>query len=432
MQVEINAINAVSKEINITVPAERTDKAYEKYIRKASKDIAVPGFRKGKAPLAMVERMHADTIRDYFLKDFVDEVFDEAAKEHDIHFLLFPEVKDITWEKGSEMIIKIEVEHEPKIEFKQLEGLSIPHQPQLLEDEVEKYLQGLVKDNGHVVDVETAVEDDEISAEISFKHGSESFSKTGTLYAGSGVNNRSLAELIGCKTGDVVEAKLPGRAIMLAVRDAGLPLEKDFAYSCNIMVNSISRMQYPAIDDEFAKDMEFDSLEAMKTKIADDMKLRNEHININIDNYSVISKLYVDNNFELPYKTIEYLAEQEAAKVDNPDYRKFYIYQYKMQIAQEMISMYVMNSLRQAVPMEVSDEMMAEYITHEAILEDKSVEAYKEQNADYLGQAEYKLAVQNYFILRQIANSSDFFVPEPEAETEIPETETEAVETTEE
>jgi len=103
-----------------------------------------------------------------------------------------------------------------------------------------------------------------------------------------------------------------------------------------------------------------------------------------------------------------------------------------MQIAQEMISMYVMNSLRQAVPMEVSDEMMAEYITHEAILEDKSVEAYKEQNADYLGQAEYKLAVQNYFILRQIANSSDFFVPEPEAETEIPETETEAVEATEE
>jgi len=99
VQVEQKAINAVSKEITITVPAERVGKAYDKYLRKASKSIAIPGFRPGKAPLAMVERQHADTIMDYFYKDYVDEVFDEAAREHDIRYLLFPEVKDITWEK---------------------------------------------------------------------------------------------------------------------------------------------------------------------------------------------------------------------------------------------------------------------------------------------------------------------------------------------
>ncbi|PKN72013.1 MAG: hypothetical protein CVU50_08995 [Candidatus Cloacimonetes bacterium HGW-Cloacimonetes-3] len=430
MQVEFNQVNAVTKEINISVPADQAGKAFEKYLRKASRDIAVPGFRKGKAPLAMVERMHADTIKDYFLKDYVDEVFDEVAQENDIHFLLFPEVKDLSWEKGEEMKIKIEVEHEPTLEFKQLEGLSIPHKPQLLDEEITKYLQDLIQENGHIIDVETAIADDQVLVDITFKHGSESYTKTGTLFAGTGMHNRSLEELVGCKTGDVVEAKLAGKTIMLVTMDASTYLEKEFLYPCSIMVSSVSRMEYPALDDEFAKDMEFDSLEQMKAKIAEDMSLKNEHVNINIDNYSVITKLYVDNNFDLPHKTIEYLAEQEAGKIDNPEYKKFYVYQYRMQIAQEMVSMYIMNNLRKAIPMEVTDEMVEEYIIHEAILEDKSAEAYKEAYKDDLNSDNYKSAVQNYFILRQIATSSDFVIVEPESEEEIPETE--ALETTEE
>jgi FKBP-type peptidyl-prolyl cis-trans isomerase (trigger factor) len=430
VQVKFNQLNAVTKEINISVPADKVKQDYEKYLRKASRDISVPGFRKGKAPLAMVERMHADTINDYFKKDYVDDVFDEVAQEHDIHFLLFPEVKDLSWEKGGDMTIIIEVEHEPSIEFKQLEGLSIPHKPQLLEEEVDKYLEGLIDENGHVIDVETAIADDQVFADITFKHGSESFTKTGTLFAGTGMHNRSLEALVGCKTGDVVEAKLPGKTIMLVTMDASTYLEKEFLYPCSIMVNSVSRMEYPTLDDEFAKDMEFDTLEQMKTKIAEDMSLKNEHVNINIDNFSVITKLFVDNNFDLPHKTIEYLAEQEAGKIDNPEYKKFYMYQYRMQIAQEMVSMYIMNNLRKALPLEVTDDMMEEYIIHEAILEDKSAEAYKEANKDEIGTDNYKLAVQNYFILRQIAKSSDFVIAEPEAEEEIPETE--ALETTEE
>lgn len=430
MQVEFNQINAVTKEINITVPADVANKAFEKYLRKASRDISVPGFRKGKAPLPMVERMHADTIKDYFMKDYVDEVFDEVAREHEIHFLLFPEVKDLSWEKGGDMTIKVEVEHEPSLEFKQLEGLSVPHQPQLLDDEVAKYLDGLLKENGHIIDVETAIEDDQVLAEISFKHGSDSFTKTGTLFAGTGMHNRSLPELVGCKTGDELEVKLPGKTIMLVTMDASTNLEKEFMYSCKVMVNSVSRMQYPELDDEFAKDMEFDSLEQMKAKIAEDMKLKNEHININIDNYAVITKLFVDNNFELPHKTIEYLAEQEAGKIEVPEYKKFYVYQYRMQIAQEMVSMYIMNNLRKAIPMEVSPEMMEEYIIHEAILEDKSAEAFKEAYKGEIESEQYMQAAKNYYILRQIAASCDFFIPEPEASPEIPETE--ALETTEE
>jgi len=425
VQVDFTQINAVTKELNITIPAETVSKAYEKYLRKASHDIVIPGFRKGKAPLNMVERAHADKIKEYFMKDYVDEVFDEIGKEHDLHYLLFPEVKEMNWEKNQDMTLKIEIEHEPDLQFKQLEGLSVPHKPQLLEDEVAKYIEQLRDDNGRMIDVESAEKDDYVALEMTFQHGSEHFTREGILYAGDGVNNRSLPALIGAKTGDQLEAKIAGRAIKLAVKDSALPLENDFEYGVKLMVNSITRMQYPAIDDEFAKDMEFDSLEEMKAKIAADMKLKNEHANINIDNYSIISKLYVDNNFDLPHKTIDYLAEQEAERHGNPQYKQFLIYQYRMQIAQEMVSMYIMNNLRKAMPLEISPDMVEEYIIHEAILEDISAEAYKEKYKDELNSDSYQAGIQNYFILRNIAKTCEFvIVEEPAEEAELPETET--------
>lgn len=424
MQVEFKPINETSKEITLTVPAERVGKAYEKYLRKAAQKITIPGFRPGKAPLAMVERQHADSLMDYFYKDFVDEVFDEAAEKHDIRYLLFPEVKDIIWEKGSDMILKIEVEHEPTIDFTQLEGLSVPYQPQTLDEEVDKYLSSLKQENGRVIDIEIAENDDMVEAELSFKHGAESYTRTAVFYVGEQGGFRSLEGLVGVKTGDKLELPIAGKAIKLASKDAGLPLENDFEYPCSLVVNSIARVKYPELDDDFAKDMEFDSMEQMRAKIAEDMKLHNEQLNINLENAGIIGKLYQDNKFGLPMKTINYLAEQEAEKVENPEYRKFYEYQYKMQIAQEMITMYTLHNLRRVMPVEVTEAMMEEYLRHEAILEDKSLEAFKEANKDEIGNEQYQDAAQNYFILRKIAASSSFFVPEPEAEAEIPEAET--------
>jgi len=430
VQVDFNQVNAVTKEINVSIPAETVDKAYEKYLRKASRSIEVPGFRKGKAPLNMVERLHAESLKEYFYKDYVDEVFEEIGKEHDLHYLLFPEVKEVNWEKGQEMTLKIEIEHEPTLEFKQLEGLTIPHKPQLLEDEVTKYLEQLRQDNARIIDAESAIKDDMVMMEISFAHGSDTYTKKGVIFAGDGMNNRSLEALVGCKTGDTIESKLKGKAIMLAVSDTKLPLEHEFEYDCQIMVNSITRRQIPELDDEFAKDMEFDSLTLMKEKISEDMRLKNEHININVDNYSIITKLFVDNNFDLPTKTIDYLAEQEAEKIDKPEYRKYYLYQYRIQIAQEMVSMYILNNLRKAMPIDISEEMMEEYIIHEAILEDISAEAYKEANKDELNRDSFKQAAQNYFILRGIAAKSEYIIAEEPAEEEISDAET--VENTEE
>jgi len=68
------------------------------------------------------------------------------------------------------------------------------------------------------------------------------------------------------------------------------------------------------------------------------------------------------------------------------------------------------------VDLEITDAMTEEYITHEAILADNTVEAYKERKKDEIASDDYRDGVRNFFILRKLAETADFFVPEPEAE----------------
>ena len=89
MQVEFNQLNAVTKEINLTIPAEEVDKEYEKYLKKSAQEISVPGFRKV-APLNVVERMYEDKIRNYFYEYYIDEVFSKVVKENEIKYLHYP------------------------------------------------------------------------------------------------------------------------------------------------------------------------------------------------------------------------------------------------------------------------------------------------------------------------------------------------------
>ncbi|MBP7279846.1 MAG: hypothetical protein KBA11_10580 [Sedimentibacter sp.] len=425
MQVEFNQLNAVTKEINLTIPSGEVDKAYEKYLQKASQEINVPGFRKGKAPLNVVERMYADKIKEYFFEDYTVEVFRKVVKENDIKYLHFPDIKDIQWEKGNAMTIKIEIEHEPVLEFKQIEGLTVPYKPVDLEEEVNNFIKELQKSNCRVIDVETAMEKDKVKVEISFQHNNETFARTGDLYSGTENEPGMLTELLGLKIGDTLQVKLTGRDIRMSTQDYELPLNDEAEYDCEIMVNSISRIEYPELDDEFAKDMEFDSMEDMKAKIRDDLRLRNEHTNIDIKNDALINKLFIDNQFALPDKTIRYLVDEQMKDIKNDDIREYYYQYYYIANAYTLIKMYITDNLLRLMPLELTEEMKEEYINHLAILKNMSSEAYKESYMDNISSEEVTNYAEEYFILKQISQTCEFVIKEKTEEENIQEPETE-------
>jgi len=428
VQVDFTQINAARQEVLLTVEAERTSNAYKKYLNKSAGEISIPGFRKGKAPISMVERTYGEKIREYFYKDFIDEVFEEASKEHDIKYLLFPEVKDIKWEPGQKMTIKFEIEVEPEVSFKQVEGLQVPYKPLELQDEVDHYIEELRKENATMIDVEDEIiENDEVEFEV--KAVLEGVEHTANYK--SFINKErepQIAEAaLGKKIGDSFQLSLGHDYIHHIFKDAE-HAHHEGTLEAAFMVNAIRRTRLPEIDDEFAKDLEFDNVKEMRKKITEELKEKNVLKNQNIKVNALITKLYIDNRFDLPEKTIQYLAEKELDqyKITDAQWRKYYEFQIRYQITQDFINMYLMKALRKQYTMEPTEEDIAKYIDHEAKLSDQSVEDWKEKHKKTMESEEFTETVGNYLILHKIADTCDFVIaedPAPEAETE-PETKT--------
>jgi FKBP-type peptidyl-prolyl cis-trans isomerase (trigger factor) len=184
----------------------------------------------------------------------------------------------------------------------------------------------------------------------------------------------------------------------------------------SFMVNAIRRNQLPEIDDEFAKDLEFDSVKDMKKKITEDMKEKNELKNRNIRINALITKLYIDNRFDLPEKTIQYLAEKELDqyKITDEQWRKYYEFQIRQQISMDFLNMYLMKALRKQYTLEPTEDDIEKYIEHEAKLSDQSIEDWKEKHKKTMEGEDFKETVGNYMILNKIADTCEFFVAEEE------------------
>ncbi len=416
MQTEFKQINPTTKEIVLTVEKERVDAAYQKYLQKSAKYLEVPGFRKGKAPLSMVTRLYSEKIQDHFEKDYVDEVFAEVVQEHQINFLLYPEVKELEWQPGNEMTIKLEIEHEPPVEFKQLDNLMVPFQPLVLEQEVEKFIQHLSTEHAIIQDVDAAIAGDMVKGHLSFEQNGAEHIRETAVYAGDKDVESFPGQFLGARTGDKIKAEVEGKTLaMILPHDKDLDVEDDKKYACSFEVSAITRNVVPAIDDEFAKDMDFADLTEMRAKIADDMKARVEHSNFDGENSAILAKLFHDNQFPLPSKTLRYIAGQELENYDEK-YRHL-LQQYVIEkVMQDMASMYLLAALQKQSGVEFSDEMSDTYSEHKAILEDTSPDAYREHNEEKIAGEDFKEGALNYHILRGIAATCSFVEPEPEPE----------------
>lgn len=422
MQVEFKAIHDSSKEVIITIAADVVSKDWEKHLVRSSRRVQVPGFRKGKAPAHLVERNFGMALLEDFYNNSVDKYFKEAVKEHEINYLLYPEVKDIEWEKGKDMVLTIEIEHEPTVEFKQLEGLRVPLYDYPLEKEVEDYLMTLSRENARTMDVEGVEAGDKAELEISFDHEGERLSHNATAdvpaLAEEGESD-ALTALIGLKTGDKTELNLDGSTIMGLIGEGTPDLESEAIYPVEAMLNSATRVVYPEIDDEFARDMEYDDLSMMREKVSEELKLANEHKNINNKHDSMIVRLYEENRFEMPMKTMQHIASQAAEEFPHEELRQYLMQQYMMQVHSEFLKSYILKSLRVALPIEVTDEMLEEFYTHQAILQGMPMEAYKDKIEKEQSEEARKENPLNYFTLQKLAEMVEFYTPEPTPEAGI-------------
>lgn len=257
--------------LTVEVDAETFSKALDEAFKKVSKQVNIPGFRKGKIPRGMFEqRFGAESLYQDALDIILPEVYPQAVEEAGIEPIDRPEIDVEQIEKGKNLIFTAKVIVKPEVKLGEYKGLEVEKiDAQVSEEDVDAELKSLqerhaelvVKEDGAVEDGDTVVIDFEGFADgEAFEGGT---AENYTLEIGSGSFIPGFEEqLVGLEANGEKDVEVTFPEEYHAENLAGKPA------TFKVKLHEIKAKELPALDDEFAKDVdeEVETLEALKEK----------------------------------------------------------------------------------------------------------------------------------------------------------------------
>lgn len=269
MNVKVENLEKSRVKLEITVDAEKFEEGMSRAFFKNAKYFSVPGFRKGKAPRARVEKYYGEHVlyEDAF-NEIAPEIYADAIKENNIEAVANPEIEITQIGNGKELIFTAIVTIKPEVKLGKYKGVKVEKKEYPVSDEdVENTLKAMAEKNARIITCgddkivengDTAVIDFEgFVDDVAFEGGkAENYS----LEVGSHTFIPGFEDqLIGLKKGEEADVNVTFPEEYFSKELAGKPAV------FKIKVNEIKTKEYPVMDDEFAKDVsEFDTLKELK------------------------------------------------------------------------------------------------------------------------------------------------------------------------
>ena len=400
MKVEFKEITKVVRELTLTVEADVVKKDYNKALKKVSK-VAPPiaGFRKGKAPMSAVERNYSDYIQDELYREAVDKYLKLAIEEHDIKSISEFYPQDIKWEKGEDFVVVFKFEVQPEVEINNIDGIKVPFTPESIDSDVEKYIEDLREKNSQMLEVNEAVQyNDSVEFEVSYKVMDDDTEEVKAEVINSVVYETQQPDEL---SKDSIDKKI-GESFETKVASFKLENYKgeEELVAVTAMVNSIQRKQMPELNEAFAKECDYDTVEAMKEGLIVELQSKNDHKNKESLHKTLIQSLVRENEFEVPNIVVANEAYRQAkmySQGQEPDEQmiKFVAQMVTPQIKE----VYLVEKLKEMFPSEVTEVELAAYMTELAALEDSTVDEFKEEHKEAIEQnnVETSLKVERIF-----------------------------------
>lgn len=274
-----NTENKNEVKLTFNIEAEKFEEAMKKVYTKTAKYFNIPGFRKGKAPMQLVERQYGSAIfyEDAF-NELVPDIYDEAIKENKIEAVSRPNIDIVQMEKGKELIFTATVETKPEVELGKYKGIEIKKIEYTTTDkDIEHELGHMAERNARLVTVEDrTVEKGDITT-IDFEGSID-----GVAFEGGKAEKHELEigsntfipgfedQIIGMKLEEEKDVKVKFPDDYFAKDLAG----KDAVFK--VKLHEIKKKELPKIDDEFAKDVsEFDTIAELKNSIKEKLDTEN-------------------------------------------------------------------------------------------------------------------------------------------------------------
>ena len=268
-------------EIEVAVDAETFKNAVTKAYRKEVKKINVPGFRKGKAPQAIVEKMYGEEIFfDAAIEETYPDALDAAIKEAGLKVVAVTNLEVLEAKKEDGYTFKAEIVTEPEIDIKDYKGIEAEKKSTEVTDEmIEKEIESVRERNSRMVTVEDrpAEKGDTVVIDFDGYVDGEPFdggkSENYNLELGSNSFIPGFEDqIVGHSTDEEFSVNVTFPEDYHAENLKG----KDAEFK--IKLHEIKKKELPEVDDEFVKDVsEKDTLEEYKEELKENIKHRLEH-----------------------------------------------------------------------------------------------------------------------------------------------------------
>lgn len=274
-----NTENTNEVKLTFNVPAKQFDEGMKKVYAKTAKYFNIPGFRKGKAPMALVERTYGPQIfyEDTF-NEIVPEIFEKEISENKLEVVSKPEIDIVQMGKGQELIFTAVVQVKPEVKLGKYKGIALEKVEYNVTDEnIEHELGHMADKNSRLVTIENEPVAEKDIAVIDF----EGF-VDGVPFEGGKAENHELEigsktfipgfedQVIGMKVDEEKDINVKFPEEYFSAELAG----KDAVFK--VKVHEIKRKELPTLDDEFAKDVsEFDTIAELKNSIKEKLETEN-------------------------------------------------------------------------------------------------------------------------------------------------------------
>ncbi len=424
MSLQVEKLEKNMAKLTVEVSAEQFEECIKAAYKKNKNRFMIPGFRKGKAPQHMIEKMYGPGV---FYEDAAEEAIDQtyadAMKDSELEIVSRPEISIVQIEKGQAFIYNAMVAVKPEVTLGEYKGIQVEKASEEVTDEdVAAELVRIQNQNSRLITIEDRPVEDGDQAVIDFDG-----SVDGVAFDGGKAEDYPLT--IGSHSFiDTFEEQLIGKSIGEECEvNVTFPQEyhaKDLAGKpavFKVKIKEIKKKELPVLDDEFASEVsEFDTLDEYRADLRKGLEEKKKKEAASENEDRVVEAVVANASMDIPEPMIESQVEglvQDYARRMYSQGIAFDQYmeytgmtkdslkeQMRPQAVKRIETRLVLEAVAEAEKLEVTDERLEEEIQ-------KMAEAYKmeaEKLKEHMGDAEKKQMKQDIAVQEAV----DFLVAE--------------------
>jgi trigger factor len=306
MKTEFVDVNATRKNVRVEIPSDIVSAEIDRIARDYSRKARVPGFRPGKTPPRVIKQRFKDQILHDVAHDLIPRAVDDALREKGFEAVDTPDVRDVNIAEGQPLTFTASFDTVPPFDPGDLSTIAFTRASRAINDEaVNLSLQRLRDRAGRFEPVEGRGIDHGDTAVVDLErrdpNGAADTHSDVNIELGAKANPPGFDEqLLGLDVG--------------ATRSFDIHYPEDYAIkelantevSYTITVKALKRRVLPELDDEFAKDLgEFDTLDALKARVREDLEHEAKHAAEREDRAELMKQLAARLPFDAPPSMVE-------------------------------------------------------------------------------------------------------------------------------